>query len=338
MREREAAVSIFSSAILNTRRPAGRRASALLSFTVATAVGFIPGPRLDDGAPPAPEAPVTQPKASTAPGLPAQPGSTAQPGNTARPGIPAQPGNTARPGDHEVPPHDDAELGNDVSWPQCNRDLPDDRAFAIVGVNNGLANTTNPCLHQQLDWADDADGGTGQPRVALYVNTANPGLRGSWWPTNNEYGGKAVANPYGDCQGKEDTACAYMYGYAKAFDDAYLRTVAEPDTYLWWLDVETGNSWSADKNANRADLEGMTDFFHSIGASVGIYSSARQWGQIVGDVGSASSLYPLPSWLAGAHSAAQAGDMCSAEPLTAGGQVVLTQFVAGRFDYDHSCI
>lgn len=346
MREREAAVSIFSSAILNRRRPAGRRASGLLSFLVATAVGFVPGPRLDDGAPPAPEPAVTQPspKASTAPGNTAQPDNPAQPGNTATAGIPAQagntaqPGNSARPGDHEVPPDDDAELGNDVSWPQCNGDLPDDPAFAIVGVNHGLANTTNPCLHQQLDWAGDAEGGTGQPRVALYVNTANPGLDGSWWPKTNEYGGKVVANPYGDCQGNEDAACAYMYGYAKAFDDAYLRTVTAPETYLWWLDVETGNSWSADRNANRADLEGMTDFFHSIGASVGIYSSPRQWGQIVGDVGSASSLYPLPSWLAGAHSAAQARDMCSAEPLTAGGQVVLTQFVAGRFDYDHSCI
>jgi hypothetical protein len=282
---------------------------------VATAVGFIPGPRLDDGAPPAPESAVTQPA----------------------PKAPAAPAVEARPGD-------DTELGNDVSWPQCSGGLPDDPAFAIVGVNNGLANTTNPCLHQQLDWAEgaggaeDTDGRTGQPRVALYVNTANPGLRGSWWPTNNEYGGNVVANPYGDCQGKEDAACAYMYGYAKAFDDAYLRTIAEPETYLWWLDVETGNSWSGDRNANRADLEGMTDFFHSIGATVGIYSSARQWGQIVGEVGPASSLYALPSWLAGASTAAQARHMCSADPLTAGGAVVLTQFVAGRFDYDHSCL
>ena len=29
--------------------------------------------------------------------------------------------------------------------------------------------------------------------------------------------------------------------------------------------------------------------------------------------------------------------MCSAAPLTAGGKVVLTQFVAGGFDYDRSC-
>ncbi|MFE4836499.1 hypothetical protein ACFRAU_17685 [Arthrobacter sp. NPDC056691] len=342
MREREAALSIFSSAVLTRKRPAGRRASALLSFMVATAVGFIPGPRLDDGAPPAPDSTVAQ----------ASPGASAISGGTAQAQPPAsrqsaqpvdrQPAQQApgsappRPGNET--PGNETLLGNDVSWPQCNDVLPDDPAFAIVGVNNGLANTTNPCLHQQLDWADGSAGGTGQPRLALYVNTANPGLRGTWWPTNNEYGGEAVANPYGTCQGQEDAACAYMYGYAKAFDDAYLRTISEPGTYLWWLDVETGNSWSGDRNANRADLEGMADFFHSIGARVGIYSSARQWGQIVGEVGSASSLYSLPSWLAGAHTAADARDMCSAAPLTPGGNVALTQFVADGFDHDHSCI
>jgi hypothetical protein len=304
---------------------------------VATAVGFIPGPRLDDGAPPAPETTVTRasPRASATPGDAPQ----AQPPASPQAPQPADRQPTRQPsGSAPTLPGDEALLGNDVSWPQCSSDLPDDPAFAIVGVNNGLANTTNPCLHQQLDWADDSAGGTGQPRLALYVNTANPGLRGSWWPTNNEYGGEVVANSYGACQGQEDAACAYMYGYAKAFDDAYLRTISEPETYLWWLDVETGNSWSGDRNANRAALEGMADFFHSIGARVGIYSSARQWGQIVGEVGSASSLYSLPSWLAGAHTAAEANSMCTAAPLTAGGKVVLTQFVADGFDHDHSCI
>lgn len=330
-------MSIFSSAVLTRRRPVGRRASALLSFMVATAVGFIPGPRLDDGAPPAPESTVTQaaPRASATPGGAAQ----AQPRASRQAPQPADGQPTRQPSGSARPlPGKESLLGNDVSWPQCSGDLPDDPAFVIVGVNNGLANTTNPCLHQQLDWAEDSAGGTGQPRLALYVNTANPGLRGSWWPTNNEYGGEVVANPYGTCQGQEDAACAYMYGYAKAFDDAYLRTISEPETYLWWLDVETGNSWSGNRNANRADLEGMADFFHSIGARVGIYSSARQWGQIAGQVGSASSLYSLPSWLAGAHTAAEATGMCSAAPLTAGGSVVLTQFVADGFDHDHSCI
>ena len=59
--------------------------------------------------------------------------------------------------------------------------------------------------------------------------------------------------PYGECREKQtDAPCSYMYGYAKAFDDAYLRSITNPEDYLWWLDVETGNTWSGDKDANRA--------------------------------------------------------------------------------------
>lgn len=237
-------------------------------------------------------------------------------------------------------------LGNDISWPQCNRALPKDAAFGIVGVNNGLANTTNPCLAEQLEWAEaigetDQPPSTGQPAIALYVNTANPGLTGSWWPTSNEYPvGRTVANPYGDCAKAAERvgeACSYMYGYAKAYDDAYVRGIASPSDYLWWLDVETGNSWSTDTDWNRAVLEGMTAFFHSIKADVGIYSSGYQWAQLVGEVGSSSNLHPLPSWLAGARTVTGAKARCSDPPLTGGGEVTMTQFVSRGFDYNYSC-
>lgn len=230
-------------------------------------------------------------------------------------------------------------LGNDVSWPQCDKSLPKGQAFAIVGVNNGLANTTNPCLAEQLEWAETSSHHPDQPTVALYVNTANPGLAGSWWPSSNEYPeGTAVRNPYGTCEsGEISEACSYMYGYAKAYDDAYIRGINNPSSYLWWLDVETENSWSTHRAANRAVLEGMTDFFHSIGADVGIYSSRLQWRQIVGPVRSSSSLYSLPSWLAGASTERGAEANCSRAPLTAGGKVSLAQFVYGGYDYNVSC-
>jgi hypothetical protein len=232
-----------------------------------------------------------------------------------------------------------AGTGNDVSWPQCGKALPTGQAFGIVGVNNGLANNTNPCLATQLSWAGSSKGGTGQPKVALYVNTANPGPAGSWWPTSNVYGGTSVANPYGQCtSGSFGAACSYMYGYAKAHDDANIRGVANPDAYTWWLDVETGNSWSADKAANRADLEGMVAYFASIGAASGIYSTSTQWSQIAGTVPPSSPLYILKSWLAGARTLTLAKRMCSAAPLTGGGTVALTQHVSGGFDYDYSCV
>lgn len=237
-------------------------------------------------------------------------------------------------------------LGNDVSWPQCSAALPEGQAFGIVGVNNGRANTTNPCLAGQLAWASSSSGAAaGQPPVSLYVNTANPGAVGSWWPASNVYpeleDGIPVQNPYGECtQGRYGAACAYMYGYAKAWDDAYIRGVSDPSGYFWWLDVETGNSWSGtDKEANRAVLEGMTAFFRSIRVEgVGIYSSSRQWERIVGTVPPWSNLYSLPSWLAGALSAAGAKANCSDAPLTAGGRVALTQFVSRGFDYNYSCL
>ncbi|KRE66182.1 hypothetical protein ASG92_16440 [Arthrobacter sp. Soil736] len=320
-------MSIFGSAVFSRKRPPRQQASVMLSLVITTVLGLVPGPRVDGAPPPEPESSAAQPS----------PASTA----TSSPGVPPSSSRStlAQPSGAQPAGGGGVLLGNDVSWPQCNKDLPEDPAFVIVGVNNGLANTTNPCLHQELDWAEDSLGGTGQPTVALYVNTANPGTAGTWWPTSNEYGGKTVANPYGECrEDQTDAPCAYMYGYAKAFDDAYLRSITDPDDYLWWLDVETGNTWSGDKTANRADLEGMTDFFHSIGARVGIYSTGSQWGQIVGQVDSGSSLYGLPTWLAGARTVTGAKDNCAAAPLTAGGKVVLTQFVSKGFDYDYSCI
>ncbi|WP_427005733.1 hypothetical protein [Pseudarthrobacter sp. H2] len=232
-------------------------------------------------------------------------------------------------------------VGIDVSWPQCGKTLPKQPAFAIVGVNNGLANTTNPCLASELAWANTAKSPavTSQPRVALYVNTANPGLQGSWWPTSNTYGGAAVANPYGTCTSaaQDFKACSYMYGYAKAYDDANLRGVSSPASYLWWLDVETGNTWQSDKAANVADLEGMTAYFGSIGAPVGLYSTGFQWGQIAGSVPSSSPLAGLPSWLAGAQSLSGAKSNCSLPGLTPRSIVAVTQYPSGGLDYNFAC-
>lgn len=236
------------------------------------------------------------------------------------------------------PPPSTGVVGNDVSWPQCGKTLPRGQAFGIVGVNNGLANNTNPCLATQLKWAAGSKGGTLQPKVALYVNTANPELAGSWWPKSNDYGGSTVSNPYGNCDGTQTTACAYMYGYAKAYDDANIRGVSGPSGYLWWLDVESVNSWSANKAANAADLEGMAAYFLSIGADVGLYSTTYQWGQIVGAVTAGSNLYSLKSWIPGATTLAQAKTNCAATPLTDGGKVALTQYLPRSSDYDYSCL
>ena len=235
-------------------------------------------------------------------------------------------------------------LGNDVSWPQCGAQLPSTHAFGIVGVNGGLATTTNPCLKDQLIWASTAVGGTVQEKVQLYVNTANPGgLNTASWPKNNvDPEGKTTVNPHGTCDGKDTLACAWQYGWNRAVQDVRERFQPEaslagidtsPAAYIWWLDVETENTWKLsgtafDNQSNVAVLEGMTAYCKSVGARVGLYSTASQWNQIVGKAVSASSnLNGLNNWRPGGATLSTAKQACKALPLTPGGKVVLTQFV-----------
>lgn len=225
--------------------------------------------------------------------------------------------------------------GNDISWPQCGRKLPTGQAFGIVGVNGGLANTLNKCFADELAWAQKSAGGTGQDKAALYVNTANPGDvkdQITDWPSTG------YSDKYGACTGGNDAACAYQYGKERAEADAQqFIGNNDPASFKWWLDVETGNSWSTNIGNNVADLEGMVDYFHSIGARVGIYSTQQQWNQIAGTVGSSSSLYGLDSWLAGASNLSNAQVKCSDPGLT-GGKTTVAQYVSKRTDYDFSCV
>jgi hypothetical protein len=147
-------------------------------------------------------------------------------------------------------------------------------------------------------------------------------------------------------------ACAWQYGWNRAVQDVSERFTPaaaaaavppNPAAYIWWLDVETENTWKTGSTfamqSNTADLEGMTAYFRSRGATVGIYSTSYQWGQIVGKtVGAGSNLNGVYSWLAGSRNLTAARSNCSLPPLTAGGKVALTQYVSGSFDYDYSCL
>ncbi|MGY1846492.1 hypothetical protein [Blastococcus sp. SYSU DS1021] len=237
-------------------------------------------------------------------------------------------------------------VGYDVSHPQCGTELPEDAAFAVVGVNGGLATRANPCLADQLEWAAGSSGATGQPRVQLYLNTANPGeLREqvTTWP-------EAGSTPYGRCDGGNSTACSWQYGWerARASVQSFFRPAAraaglgsQPAGYTWWLDVETMNTWqygSSDARArNRAALEGMTEYLTGRGARVGVYSTGYQWGRIVSEVPEESPLAGLPSWLAGATTRIGAVAACGKPPLVPDGEVELTQYVPGELDHDHAC-
>ena len=245
------------------------------------------------------------------------------------------------------------QVGMDVSWPQCGKTLPTTPAFGIIGVNGGTAANQNPCLATQLAWAKSLSGAVAsQDKVQLYVNTANPGEvinQITTWPTSNT---APVANPYDICDGTNTKACSWQYGwnrgeYAVNYFNQEAPKVAglpstNPASYKWWLDVETENTWQSGSTEayqrNVAALEGWVAYFKHIGARTGVYSTAYQWGQITnGQVSATSNLNGLHSWLAGSKTLNGAKSKCANAPLTAGGQVVLSQYVSGGYDYNYSC-
>ena len=238
-------------------------------------------------------------------------------------------------------------VGYDVSYPQCGESLPKARAFAIIGVNGGLSTKSNPCLSTQLEWAWRSNGSvSSQPKAQVYLNTANPGQvmhLVTTWPTSG-------TTPYGECDGFNTAACSWEYGWQRAsnsilsfFEPAAraARVDSDPADYIWWLDVETTNTWqtgSTDALArNRATLEGMTASIIARGGRVGLYSTHQQWAQIVGSVPSDSNLASRPSWLAGSSSLSDARSDCRDRALTPGGRVTLTQYIVNDLDRNHAC-
>lgn len=194
--------------------------------------------------------------------------------------------------------------GNDVSYPQCGGSLPSSPAFAIVGVNGGLANDLNSCFgpsasypkytQSELYWAvSSASGVTTQAKVGLYVNTADPG---------NSYNGAPIADwptssistdRFGTCQtttlvtssGATDTvgantpACAWQYGYNMASQDmtwlvdaanainlqGSATTISSDAThYTWWLDVETANSWLAGTGGQQMNAADLQGMYDAL--------------------------------------------------------------------------
>ena len=225
-------------------------------------------------------------------------------------------------------------IGFDVSYPQCDDELPAMFAFGIVGVNGGRVYAENRCLAEQLEWAG--------PDAQLYLNTGNPGPRLSrFWPTGQ--GTPRVCSS----RSPDSASCAYNYGW-NAAADSYARALAayvelgwaEPDAtrtpaaVRWWLDVETANSWRADPRLNVAALNGAVAFLESMDVhEVGFYSAPRMWWSITGGT---DDFAAYPSWVAGASTLPGALDVCSGDGFT-GGPVALAQFLQDGFDANVEC-
>lgn len=249
-------------------------------------------------------------------------------------------------------------VGYDVSYPQCGKSLPSDFYFGIVGVNGGNAATANPCLADQLVWQSKAKSGSNQSKLQLYVNTANPAQDSSYswasWPTTPyDSKGNLPVNPYGECNGvrNNNEACSWLYGWNRSiYTESVFQTAAnskglssDTSKYVWWLDVETMNSWQSGSQAallrNTAAIEGFGAYYKSKGAQIGLYSTATQWVEITGNnISSSSILNGLPNWRPSGSTLANAKKNCSVAPLTPGGYISLTQYVVKNLDHNHSCI
>jgi hypothetical protein len=151
-----------------------------------------------------------------------------------------------------------------------------------------------------------------------------------------------------------DSGCAYDYGWHAA-ENALLTardTIgASASSVVWWLDVETANSWNGTPAANAADIQGSIDYLRSQGVPmVGIYSTGYQWGAITGGYSTTTASQYLqvwsgvapsnpigqsPNWIAGLSSLKRAQANCTSS--FSGGAVVIAQYRSGSFDGNYAC-
>lgn len=202
----------------------------------------------------------------------------------------------------------------DVSWPNCSSNSDTEFSSGVVGVTGGLDFTPNLCLAQETTWFS---------HYSLYINTGYPG---------KSYGLKFASYPM-HCTRTNYNCLAFNYGYNAAeyaIDYSYHQT-----TYsnVWWLDVETENSWTLHPLINRSVIRGTLDAIKQIPfvTQIGIYSTPNQWNSLTG-----SWQNKLPAWIGtGSDSKKVALNSCKITSFT-GGPVLLSQYTQ-KIDIDISC-
>jgi hypothetical protein len=206
------------------------------------------------------------------------------------------------------------QVGHDVSWPNCNATPPSGTSFGIVGITGGLVFHPNPCLFQEAHWFTN---------LTLYMNTG--------------YAGKGIAKKYAafpvHCSLSDESCLAYNFGYNAGIYAINYAASQYVHTNIWWLDVETENSWSTNTEYNRASLAGMVNAIqqNTLLPTIGFYSYPGQWDSITG-----SWYNGYPNWAATGSSSYQAAvSYCHGQAFT-GGPTWLTQYTR-HLDGDYVC-
>jgi hypothetical protein len=204
--------------------------------------------------------------------------------------------------------------GFDVSWPQCAAALPPPSTIAVVGINDGTANTFNPCFRTEASWAGL------ELSVYINVNSPNPAIPSQW-----------AQGPAGACAPTDARCSSYNYGFnsTRGAIDMVRSEGFKPHT--WWLDVETLNAWSPDPGANAQAVAGALDAIARSGGRAAIYSTTLQWNEIAGGYRPG-----VPAWYATGEPLTTPEQLCSGTSFS-GGPVELVQGLAGSFDSDYAC-
>lgn len=172
-------------------------------------------------------------------------------------------GGSAQVADPYRPP----ATGYDVSYPNSCTASVSGAAFGIVGVNHGRPFTFNNCFSMQ--YAKAAATGSG----SIYMNTA--------------YSGAYKRNITSTCSSlvsntglKGSDAQAWEIGCSEA--ETSFNRAGTTTAVTWWLDVETGNSWSSSNfSLNDDAIRGAADRLHGLtGKPVGVYSTSSSWSTI----------------------------------------------------------
>ena len=223
-------------------------------------------------------------------------------------------------------------VGADISWPNCpeglgirsrptlGKPLPRDSArFVIIGLTNGPAFHPNPCLASHVEYARERRMWASAYAVETY-------------PTKKqlkEYGDAGPRSP----DSKLDRL--FNTGYAQAKLNVAEMKAAGLDSPGIWVDVEPVTPpapWTKRPRLNKAVVDGVLRAYRDAGLSVGFYSVASLWRQIMGD-----TRYGLPEWRsAGPTNRRRALAMCTSGQFQ-GGPAVIGQWWDDHRDYNVLC-
>jgi hypothetical protein len=210
-------------------------------------------------------------------------------------------------------PYPAGALGFDVSWPQCAAPLPAPSTIAVVGINNGTANTFNPCFRTEASWAGL------NLSVYLNLNAPDPAVPSQW-----------AHGPAGTCAPGDVRCASYNFGFNSTRGSINIVRAEGFGPHLWWLDVETSNLWSADPGTNAQVVAGALDAIAQADGRPAIYSTTLQWNDIVGNYRPG-----VPAWYATGAPLSSPQQWCGSS--FTGGPVYLVQGLAGPFDSDYAC-